>query len=194
MQVSPSMGHQRITDLDAPMTQQEFGAIVGITQPTVSRLASNGVLDQADTGGEWLRAYIHRLREQAAGRMSGEIGGLDLVQERAALAREQRKTYALKNAVAEGKFAPIGLLTAVLATASQCVVDCIDLLPGQLRNGAPDLPDAARKHVEAVIADARNEWIRQTAELTPQPLEDQAAEPEQPGEPEDAFGPPDEAG
>lgn len=181
-------------DLALPGTQEVFARMVGISQPKVSQLLGDGVLQRGDSLGAWMLAYCERLREQAAGRMSGEIGGLDLVQERAALAREQRKGYALKNAVAEGKFAPIGLLTAVLATASQSIVDRFDMLPAQLRKVAPDLPEAARQQVETVIAGARNEWIRQTAELIVQGVDEQAAEPEQPGEPDDAFGPPDEAG
>jgi hypothetical protein len=45
-----------------------------------------------------LLAYCARLREMAAGRQS-DAGGLDLIQERAALAREQRIGHEIKNAV-----------------------------------------------------------------------------------------------
>ena len=109
--------------------------------------------------------YIRRLREQAAGRMGDELGGLDLVQERAALAREQREGQAIKNAVARKEFAPVGLLADVLGMAASAVVDRFDQLEGALRKACPDLPDEAKTTVQQVIANARNEWLRGTAAL-----------------------------
>lgn len=128
-------------------------------------MVGEGTLAKGASAHVWLLAYCGRLREQAAGRQSSDVDGLDLVQERAALAREQRRSYEIKNAVAEGTYAPIGLLAQVLATASQGVVDRFDMLPGQLKKVCPDLPDAARQQVEAAIASARNEWIRATGRL-----------------------------
>jgi phage terminase Nu1 subunit (DNA packaging protein) len=109
--------------------------------------------------------YIRHLREVAAGRGSSEVGGLDLVQERAALAREQRLGIEIKNAVARGEFAPISLLSEVLATASQSVVERFEQLPGLLKKSCPDLPDSAREQVMVAIAAARNEWVRATEAL-----------------------------
>lgn len=116
--------------------------------------------------GDVLVSYCERLREQAAGRLGdGGTGGLDLVQERAALAREQRIGQAMKNAIARGDYAPIGALADVLGMASSAVVDRIDQLDGSLRKACPDLPEDARATVLQVIASARNEWIRSTAKL-----------------------------
>lgn len=114
--------------------------------------------------------YIRKLREEAAGRASQ--GDLDLVQERAALARSQRVAQDMKNAVARGDFAPIGLLADVLGAASSAVVDRFDQLDGTLRKASPDLPEAARVAVQQVIASARNEWIRSTASLIEAQLQD----------------------
>lgn len=109
--------------------------------------------------------YIRRLREQAAGRAGNEEGGLDLVQERAGLAREQRINQAIKNAVARKEYAPVGLLADVLGQAASAVVGRFDQLEGMLRKACPDLPDEAKTAVLQVIASARNEWIRSTAKL-----------------------------
>lgn len=155
--------------LDSQLTQAEFGELVGISQQAVSALVQAGVLEPGAAGGDWLRAYCERLREQAAGRM-GADGGLDLVQERAALARSQRIAQDLKNAVARGEYAPIGLLTDVLALASSSVVDRFDQLDGAVRKACPDLPETARAAVQGVIAAARNEWIRSTAQLVDERL------------------------
>ena len=79
-----------LIDLDYEATQTALAGLVGVTQPTISNLVSEGKLPSSGTLGELLLAYCARLRDQAAGRM-GENTTLDLVQERAALAREQER-------------------------------------------------------------------------------------------------------
>ena len=148
-----------------PVTQAEFAYDVGISQQAVSDLVQAGVLLKGATEAEWLHAYCARLREQAAGRQSSEVGGLDLVQERAALAREQRMGLEIKNAVARGEWASIALLGEVLARASQAVAERMDHLAGVLRKTCPEMTDAQRDQVLAVVASARNEWVRSTTEL-----------------------------
>ena len=145
--------------------QAVFGDAVGISQPVVSKMISDGILPAGGTFGEWLLAYCHRLREQAAGRLGSELGGLDLVQERAARAREQRVGQAMKNAVARKEYAPIQLLAQVLASASQAVSERFDHLPGVLKKSCPEMTSAQRNEVVGVIVAARNEWVRATAEL-----------------------------
>ena len=145
--------------------------MVGVTQPAISAMVSEGKLPAAGTLGEVLHAYCQRLRMQAAGRMGDELGGLDLVQERAALAREQREGQAIKNAVARKEYAPVGLLADVLGMAASAVVDRFDQLEGALRKACPDLPDDAKTTVQSVIAAARNEWIRSTERLVTEAID-----------------------
>lgn len=152
--------------------QAVFGDAVGISQPVVSKMISDGILPAGGTFGEWLLAYCHRLREQAAGRLGSELGGLDLVQERAALAREQRVGQAMKNAVARKEYAPIQLLAQVLASASQAVSERFDHLPGVLKKSCPEMTSAQRNEVVGVIVAARNEWVRATAELVAASLDE----------------------
>jgi phage terminase Nu1 subunit (DNA packaging protein) len=151
--------------LDQPCRQADFGELVGIGQPAVSEMVSRGLLENGAPLRQWLLAYCGRLREQAAGRLGSEAGGLDLAQERAALAREQRIGIALKNAVLRGEYASIAMLGEVLDTASQAVAERFDHLPGQVRKACPDLPPAAVDQVMAIIAAARNEWVRSTVAL-----------------------------
>lgn len=128
-------------------------------------MVSRGVLENGAPLRQWLLAYCGRLREQAAGRIGSESGGLDLAQERAALAREQRRGIELKNAVLRGDYAAVSLLGEVLAATSQAVAERFDHLPGQVRKACPDLPPAAVDQVMTVIAGARNEWVRGTVAL-----------------------------
>ena len=154
----------QVVDLSASFSQTALAEMVGVTQPTISNLMTEGKLPSSGTLGELLRAYCARLRDQAAGRL-GDTMGLDLVQERAALAREQREGQAIKNAVARKEYAPVGLLADVLGMAASAVVDRFDQLEGALRKACPDLPDDAKTTVQSVIAAARNEWIRSTERL-----------------------------
>ena len=142
------------------VSQAEFAQLIGVSEARVSQLISEGVLPREATAQDWLTAYCERLREQAAGRASA--GPLDLAQERAALAREQRMGQAIKNAVARREYAPVGVLSDILGMAASAVVDRFDQLEGLLRKAAPDLPDEAKTVVMQVIASARNEWIRTT--------------------------------
>jgi phage terminase Nu1 subunit (DNA packaging protein) len=147
-------------------TQQEIAEHLDMSDRNLRDLLQSVGLDHKQAAMSEIRvAYIRRLREQAAGRMGGEMGGLDLVQERAALAREQREGQAIKNAVARREYAPVGLLADVLGMAASAVVDRFDQLEGALRKACPDLPEEAKTTVQQVIANARNEWLRGTAAL-----------------------------
>lgn len=171
-------------DLSKPMTQAAFGALVGVSQQAVSEFIRTAALGPGVPAGDMLLAYCERLREMAAGRGSAEGGGLDLVQERAALAREQRLGYEIKNEVARKTYGPIALLAETLAMASQAVVERFEQLPGALKKACPDLPEPARDQVMVVIAAARNEWVERTRQLVTDQLagEPGADDPEDPAE------------
>lgn len=156
--------------LNEPSTQAKFAELVGLSESRVSQLVAAGIIRRGATLHGCLLSYCAHLREVAAGRVSGELGGLDLVQERAALAREQRRSYEHKNAIAEGLYAPTELLAQVLAAVSQAVVDGFEKLPGQIHANCPDLPIAAREQLEASIASARSEWVRATERLAVPPM------------------------
>ena len=81
---------------------------LGLSVARISQLKSAGILPDAPRGKHDLDAcrcaYLKHLREVAAGRGSRDGGGLDLVEERARLARAQAEKVERENAVAEGKF------------------------------------------------------------------------------------------
>lgn len=151
--------------LDHVPTQAEAGAVLGISQPRVSELERVGLWHRSSPLAEIIRCYCEHLREVAAGRGSAEAGGLDLVQERAALARSQRLGQDIKNGVAQRTYAPISLLAQTLALASQAVAERFEQLPSLLKKACPELPENARAQVMAVLAGARNEWIDGTMQL-----------------------------
>lgn len=167
-----------LIDLQAEATQSDIAAIVGVSQQAISAMIQEGKLPPGGTLGDMLASYCQRLRDQAAGRLGAEVGGLDLVQERAALARSQRISQDLKNEISRGEYAPIGLLTDVLGMASSAVVDRFEQLEGALRKACPTLADDAKATVMQVIASARNEWIRATSRLVNETLDAMATEDE----------------
>ncbi len=180
------MGADIQQGLSVPVRQFEFAQVVGISEAAVSQMKSAGVLREGGTLLEWLQSYITRLREQAAGRL-GVDGAVDLPRERALLAREQRDGQAIKNAVARGAYAPIGLLSDVLANAAQAVVDRLDQIPAALRRQCPDLPGAALDAVMAEVASARNQMARKAESLVGDVLDqaDLPVEEEPPADPVD---------
>lgn len=155
--------------LDQVISQQQFGAIVGISQPAVSQMMTKEILSPGGTGRQWIAEYCSHLREVAAGR--GANNDIDLAEERAKLARAQREGQEIKNKVARGTYAPIEALTDVLAAASQAVVDRLDQIPAALARVCPDLPVAVRELVMTQIASARNEMVRKTISIFADALE-----------------------
>lgn len=168
--------------LTVRIEQADFAEMVGVSEARVSQMLAEGHLERGGTARQWLVTYCHRLREQAAGR---DVNGV-LARERAALTRSQRKGQDIKNAVAEGEYAPVGLLADVLASASAAVVDRFDQLPGLLRKACPELPLEARDQVMKTIASARNEWIRSTEQLVIKHLDDTTADEPEDGEVDEA--------
>ena len=75
---------------DDKVTHAVFAELVGVERVTVGNWIHRQLLPSPLILGPALRAYCHRLREQAAARLGDGDGKLDLAQERAALAREQR--------------------------------------------------------------------------------------------------------
>jgi len=156
--------------VDQRPTQAEIAAHLDISDRRLRELLTEFGLDHKQAALAEIRVrYLRKLREEAAGRAAG--GDLDLAGERALLARAQREGQEIKNHAARGTYAPIELLSDVLANASQAVVDRLDQIPADLRRVCPDLPQAVRDAVMAEIASARNEMVRKTASLVADALE-----------------------
>jgi phage terminase Nu1 subunit (DNA packaging protein) len=106
------------------VSQKAVAEHLALSTRWIRRLTASGVLAKGARGLYDLDAnrlsYLEHLRGVAAGRtpQNGD-GGLDLVAERARLAKEQADQTALKNAVARGELLPSGEVeTAWTALAS----------------------------------------------------------------------------
>ena len=118
--------------LSGHMKQKEFGKLVGITQQTTSDLIKRGILKQGATAGEWLLAYCANLREVAAGRMSAD-GALDLVAERARLARAQSVRVEMANATAQRVLVPVHVISEVLSRVGRQIAVILESIPVNLK-------------------------------------------------------------
>lgn len=143
-----------IIDLSEKPTQQGFGDVVGIGQSAVSELLSRGFLRPGGTIGEWVIDYCAHLREVAAGRVGS--GELDLVTERARLAKEQADKVAMQNAVTRGELTPTIALEEVLTGAAAKIAGILDAIPGMIRRRVPQLSAADIETIAGEVAKARN--------------------------------------
>ncbi len=141
-------------DLTKPMTQAAFGALVGVSQQAIGNLVGRGVMDAAMSGQQMLQAYCSHLRETAAGRSAN--GELDLVAERAGLAKAQRERIEMQNGVTRGELAPVVLIEEVLAKAGARIGGIFDAIPGAVRRRVPALSSEEIGNIEKEIAKARN--------------------------------------
>lgn len=169
-------------DLSGNCTQSELGTIVGVSQSAISAMMAEGNIPSSGSVGELVAAYCQHMRTKAAERLGS--GLLDLVQERASLAKEQRISHRLKNETARSEYAPTWLLADALELVSGAVVDRIYELEGAIYRACPTLPDDAHAAVIQVIASARREWIRSTSRnelealAVPEAREDDASDDE----------------
>lgn len=143
-----------VTDLSSPMTQAQFGDLVGISQQAVSDLVRRRVLADGAAADEWLLAYCDHLREVAAGR--GGDATFELAAERARLAKEQADKIAMQNAERRGELAPANLLEQVLAKAGARAGRILETIPGALRRRLPNLSADDIAAVARIVAKARN--------------------------------------
>ena len=143
-----------VPDLTSPVTQVQFGDLVGISQQAVSDLVRRRILVDGASADEWLLAYCDHLRGIAAGR--GGEASLELSAERARLAKEQADKIAMQNAVTRGELAPAYLLEQVLARVGAKAGRLLETIPGMMRRRHPQMTMEDIAAVAEVVAKARN--------------------------------------
>jgi len=120
-----------------PAAQLQPAAVVArvlvMSERRFYELLKRGVLPRSPVRGKYdlfacIRAYIEHMREQAAGRSSKD-GDLDIVAERARLAREQADAMALKNAVTRGELVPAADIERAKVAIHSIVVPKILAVP-----------------------------------------------------------------
>ena len=137
------------------LSQQKVAEHLDMTRQSASDMLQKLGISLRSTSLTDIRvAYIRRLREQAAGRFSD--GPLDLMNERARLAKEQADRLELQNAQTRKELAPVVLIEQVLAKAGTRVAGILDSIPGMIRRRSPSLSSSDLDCIAAEIVKARN--------------------------------------
>lgn len=139
-------------NLTETCTQQEFGDLVGISQPAVSVHLASGEMIPGETAGEWLHDYCEHLREQAAGR--GADG--ELAYQRSELARVSRERAEIKLALERKESAAVNLLEQIIAHVSSQIRDHLQALVVQLKMRCPHLSAEDLKIAETIVFETLN--------------------------------------
>lgn len=135
-----------------------IGEWVGLHERQVRKLAEQGAIRRDGKGLYELQATVLaisvRSREQAAGRASaGASGGLDLVQERAALAREQAEHVAMRNRATRGELVPLAEISAAVVGMVEVTKRHLHRLPGKLFPGDPVQRKRVADGIEQALLD-----------------------------------------
>ncbi|HXF75902.1 MAG TPA: hypothetical protein VNN13_07395 [Methylomirabilota bacterium] len=120
------------------MTQSDFARLVGLDQSVISRAVSNGICNPATGWKRALRQFVAHRSSTAAGRQSEN--GLDLCEERAALARAQREKIEFDLRKARDEFIPKQLVINILSASHAMARNRILGWPARLRSMLPELP------------------------------------------------------
>jgi phage terminase Nu1 subunit (DNA packaging protein) len=126
-------------------TNREVAGHLDISDRSVRQLRAKGVLPAAPRGqadlDECRVAYIRHLRERATGRSSdaADDDGLDLVQQRARLAKEQADRIASKNAVDRGELVPVSAVTLAVVGLIELSKSRLARVPAIVGKTAPKL-------------------------------------------------------
>ena len=137
------------------LTQVEIGKHLSMDQSTVSRMCDALKIDwQTSTLDDVRIAYIRHLREMAETRAAS--GGLDLAEERAALAKAQRERIEMQNEVTRRELAPVVLIEEVLAKAGGRVAGILDAIPGMIKRRVAGLSSNDIELIASEVARARN--------------------------------------
>ena len=116
---------------------------LGIGPEALNALAHRGVVPKVGKG-QWrlrdvVRSYCEHAREMAAGRKS-DVGDLDLVQERAALAKAQREAQDMKNDTMRGELLPKAEVDAAVMGAFARVRAVLLKIPGRIATAGAGKP------------------------------------------------------
>lgn len=142
-------------------TQKEVAEHLDLSDRMVRNLIQDSILPASKgRGGLNLdacrNAYIRHLRGIASGQAKASEEELELNQERAALAAEQRRKLKRENDLAEGLVAPVETITSALADVAAQIVPILEALPLEMKRLNPKLSGHDIQTVKKAIARCRN--------------------------------------
>ena len=159
-------------DLKEKVTEKNLVLLTGLTQGRINQMKSNQIWQVEMNLEDAAHAIVKWLGRRAAGHVSED--GLDLVQERAKLARENRETASLKNAEMRVSLVRASEMRRAIFSAARSVRNSFQTIPDRISMPVAGMTDHHDIHtlidqeVTQVLEDLDNDW----AKLLPEELDE----------------------
>tara|TARA_R100000951_G_scaffold114540_1_gene119658 strand:+ start:58 stop:558 length:501 start_codon:yes stop_codon:yes gene_type:complete len=151
-------------DLKEKVTEKNLVLLTGLTQGRINQMKSNQIWQVEMNLEDAAHAIVKWLGRRAAGHVSED--GLDLVQERAKLARENRETASLKNAEMRVSLVSASEMRRAIFSAARSVRNSFQTIPDRISMPVAGMTDHHDIHtlidqeVTQVLEDLDNDWAK----------------------------------
>ena len=151
-------------DLKEKVSEKNLVLLTGLTQGRINQMKSNQIWQVEMNLEDAAHAIVKWLGRRAAGHVSED--GLDLVQERAKLARENRETASLKNAEMRVSLVRADEIRRALFSAARSVRNSVQTIPDRISLPIAGMSDHHDIHkliddeVSQVLGDLDNDWSK----------------------------------
>jgi len=160
-------------DLNDKVSEKNLVLITGLSQGRINQMKGNEIWHLGMSLKEASHAIVKWLGRRAAGHVSED--GLDLVQERAKLAKENRETASLKNAELRDDLVRSDEIRRALFSAARSVRNSVQTIADRVSMQIAGMSDQHDIHelidgeIMQVLGDMDNAW----AELLPEENDDE---------------------
>ena len=142
---------------DDTISTADLAALFGLAPTNVRDLARRGIIKRLGRGAfdrdDATRSYIAHLRGVASGR-GGDEQVADLSKERALLAREQRRSYQIKNEASEKALIPASEVRSAWDAAMAAIRARLLAIPTRVTQRLPHLTRHDTQMIDRAIRDA----------------------------------------
>ena len=151
-------------DLKEKVSEKNLVLLTGLTQGRINQMKTNQIWQIEMNLEDAAHAIVKWLGRRAAGHVSED--GLDLVQERAKLARENRETASLKNAEMRFSLVRSDEIRRAIFSAARSVRNSVQTIPDRISLPIAGMSDHHDIHklideeVSQVLGDLDNDWSK----------------------------------
>ena len=149
-------------DLKGKATEKKLVQVTGLSQSRINQMKATEIWTLKMNLEEAAHAIVKWLGKRAAGHISED--GLDLVQERAKLARANRETASLKNSELRTSLVRADEIRRSIFTAARSVRNSIETISDRISlpvagmTDHHDIHELIDKEVRDALSDLDNEW------------------------------------
>ena len=155
-------------DLKEKVTEKNLVLITGLSQSRINQMKATEVWSLEMNLEEASHSIVKWLGKRAAGHISED--GLDLVQERAKLARENRETASLKNSELRTSLVRADEIRRSIFTAARSVRNSIETISDRISSPVAGMTDQHDIHqlIDSEIRDALSNMDDEWGKIVPE--------------------------